>query len=74
MFENVVLPGTAFVELALAAGREVGCEALEELTLQAPLLLAPEGAVQVQVTVGEADGGGGAVSWGLLAAWEDTVR
>nr|QOU09225.1 type I PKS [Streptomyces sp.] len=36
---QVLLPGTAFVELALAAGREFGCEHLVELTLQTPLPL-----------------------------------
>ena len=34
------LPGTAFVELALRAGDEVGADRLEELTLQAPLVAA----------------------------------
>ncbi len=55
---NVLLPGTAFVELAVRAGDQVGCDVLEELTLQAPLILPPGGSVQVQVTVGEADGEG----------------
>ncbi len=50
---TVLLPGTAFVELALRAGREVGCERLGELTLQAPLVLPEQGAVQLQVRVGE---------------------
>jgi len=47
----VILPGTAFVEMALRAGREVGCELLEELTLQAPLLLPESGGVALQVSV-----------------------
>ena len=42
---TVLLPGTAFVELALRAGEEVGCELLEELTLEAPLVLPEQGAV-----------------------------
>ncbi|MBL1102878.1 polyketide synthase dehydratase domain-containing protein, partial [Streptomyces coffeae] len=50
----VLLPGTAFVELAVRAGDEVGCERIEELTLSAPLMLPEHGAVQVQVGVGEA--------------------
>ncbi|MDN3057227.1 SDR family NAD(P)-dependent oxidoreductase [Streptomyces sp. SRF1] len=54
---SVLLPGTAFVELALRAGDEVGCDAVEELTLYAPLVFPAAGAVQVQVVVGEmADG------------------
>ncbi|HSS03783.1 MAG TPA: SDR family NAD(P)-dependent oxidoreductase, partial [Solirubrobacterales bacterium] len=52
-FETPLLSGTAFVEIALRAGREVGCELLEELTLQAPLILPEAGGVQLQVSVGE---------------------
>ncbi len=33
----VLLPGTALLELALHAGRRVGCERVRELTLEAPL-------------------------------------
>ncbi|MFI1801964.1 type I polyketide synthase, partial [Streptomyces sp. NPDC020379] len=49
---RVVVPGTAFVELALRAADAAGCQGLEELTLQAPLVLPESGAVQVQVVVG----------------------
>ncbi|MCX4743061.1 SDR family NAD(P)-dependent oxidoreductase [Streptomyces antibioticus] len=49
----VLLPGTAFVELAVRAGDEVGCETVEELTLQAPLTLPEQGGVRLRVTVGE---------------------
>ncbi|KJY41015.1 hypothetical protein VR41_14130, partial [Streptomyces sp. NRRL B-1568] len=55
---RVLLPGTAFVELAIRAGDEVGCDRIEELTLAAPLVLPEQGAVQVQVRVGIADGDG----------------
>ncbi|MFE2183813.1 type I polyketide synthase [Streptomyces sp. NPDC059455] len=48
---RVVLPGTAFVELALRAGDAAGCDRLEELTLETPLVLPEEGAVQVQLVV-----------------------
>ncbi|WP_456302580.1 type I polyketide synthase, partial [Streptomyces tendae] len=54
----VLVPGTGLVELAVRAGDEVGCGLVEELTLQAPLVLPPEGAVQVQVVVGAADDAG----------------
>jgi acyl transferase domain-containing protein/acyl carrier protein len=54
----VILPGTALVELALAAGRHTGAPVLEELVLEAPLVLPDTAAVQVQVTVGEADADG----------------
>ncbi|BET46713.1 type I polyketide synthase [Kitasatospora aureofaciens] len=54
---TVLIPGTALVELALRAGEEVGCDTVEELTLQAPLVLPATGAraVQVQIVVGEPD-------------------
>ncbi|MFF8659813.1 SDR family NAD(P)-dependent oxidoreductase, partial [Streptomyces huasconensis] len=52
---SVLLPGTAFVELALRAGQHVGCGRIRDLTLESPLVLAPEGAVQIQVGVGPAD-------------------
>jgi acyl transferase domain-containing protein len=51
----VVLPGTAMVELALRAAEEVGCGSVEELTLEAPLVLPEDGDVQLQLTVGGAD-------------------
>ncbi|MEH0554901.1 SDR family NAD(P)-dependent oxidoreductase [Streptomyces sp. B21-101] len=55
---TVLLPGTAFVEMALRAGDEAGCDVLDELTLQAPLLL-PEGtAVRLRVEVGQPDEAG----------------
>ncbi|MDH6117463.1 acyl transferase domain-containing protein/D-arabinose 1-dehydrogenase-like Zn-dependent alcohol dehydrogenase/acyl carrier protein [Kitasatospora sp. GAS204A] len=55
---SVLLPGTAFVELAIRAGDHVGCHQLAELTLQAPLVLPEHGAVQIQLAVGEADATG----------------
>ncbi len=58
VLDTVLLPGTGFLELVLAAGRAVGCGGVEELTLQAPLVLIPDGAVQLQVAVGEPDGDG----------------
>ncbi|MFJ5264998.1 SDR family NAD(P)-dependent oxidoreductase [Streptomyces sp. NPDC088387] len=51
----VLLPGTAFVELAVRAGDEVGCGRVEELTLQTPLVLPEELSVRIQVVVGEPD-------------------
>ncbi|UUY52495.1 SDR family NAD(P)-dependent oxidoreductase (plasmid) [Streptomyces yangpuensis] len=55
---SVLFPGTGFVELAVRAGDQVGCDVLEELTLEAPLVLPEHGAVQVQVAVAAADGSG----------------
>ncbi|WP_086845352.1 type I polyketide synthase [Amycolatopsis kentuckyensis] len=53
-----LVPGTALVELALHAGAEAGCERLEELILQEPLVLPGEGALQLQITVGSPDTAG----------------
>ncbi|MEV0643417.1 SDR family NAD(P)-dependent oxidoreductase [Streptomyces sp. NPDC050619] len=52
---TVLVPGTALVELAVHAGNALGCERLEELTLQAPLILPDSGALQLQITVGSPD-------------------
>ncbi|NYV77415.1 type I polyketide synthase, partial [Streptomyces sp. UH6] len=51
VFGTVLLPGTAFVELALHAGDRLGCGSLDDLTLEAPLVLPEHGAVAVQVMV-----------------------
>ncbi|MFB7636776.1 SDR family NAD(P)-dependent oxidoreductase, partial [Streptomyces sp. NPDC056149] len=60
---SVVLPGTAFVELAVRAGDQVGCDVVEELTLEAPLVLPETGGVAVQVSVeGEDESGRRVVS------------
>ncbi|WP_229874287.1 type I polyketide synthase, partial [Streptomyces cirratus] len=56
--DSVVFPGTGFVELAVRAGDQVGCESLEELMLQSPLVLPERGAVALQVEVGAADATG----------------
>ncbi|MGP3970984.1 type I polyketide synthase [Streptomyces sp. 6N223] len=47
----VFLPGTAFVDLAVRAGDEVGCDRVEELVLEAPLVLPEDGALQLQLVV-----------------------
>ncbi|MBZ9638788.1 SDR family NAD(P)-dependent oxidoreductase, partial [Streptomyces sp. PSKA30] len=52
---DVLLPGTAFLELALHAGDEVGCPHVEELTLETPLVLPADSAVYLQVVVGAPD-------------------
>ncbi|AOR29815.1 hypothetical protein BFF78_00780 [Streptomyces fodineus] len=54
VFESVLVPGAALVEMALTAGREVGCPVLDELVLEAPLVLEEEAARQIQVAVGQA--------------------
>ncbi len=56
VMDTVLLPGTGFIELALAAGQRVGAGVVEELTLIAPLVLDEDGAaVQLQVTVADPD-------------------
>ncbi|MDX3119531.1 type I polyketide synthase, partial [Streptomyces scabiei] len=55
---TVLLPGTALVELAVRAGDEVGTSTLRELVIEAPLVVPDEGAVRVQVSVGEETGSG----------------
>jgi acyl transferase domain-containing protein/D-arabinose 1-dehydrogenase-like Zn-dependent alcohol dehydrogenase len=55
---SVLVPGTAFVEMALHAGARAGCPAVEELALQTPLALAEGSAVELQLAVGEADEAG----------------
>ncbi|MFK4273314.1 type I polyketide synthase, partial [Streptomyces milbemycinicus] len=51
----VLLPGTAFVELAVRAGDQAGCDLVEELTLEAPLVLPERGGVRLQVAVSAQD-------------------
>src|ERR1035441_899474 len=55
---TVLLPGTAFVEMAAWAGEAAGCGRIEELALETPLVLPADGAVQIQVVVGGPDAGG----------------
>ena len=57
---TALLPGVAFLEMAAHAGRRLGCELVEELTLAAPLLLPAEAAdgVQLRLLVGPPDEAG----------------
>ncbi|WP_279510046.1 type I polyketide synthase, partial [Actinomadura sp. 7K507] len=48
---TVPLPGTAFVELALHAGERTGCPTIEELTIEAPLVVPERGGIALQVLV-----------------------
>ena len=52
---TVLLPGTAFVEMATTAAARAGCERLDELTLATPLILPPGEALRLQITVGGPD-------------------
>jgi len=48
---EALVPGTALLELALRAAEQAGCERVEELTLEAPLVVPAEGGVDLQVSV-----------------------
>ncbi|MFE3497595.1 type I polyketide synthase, partial [Streptomyces sp. NPDC059175] len=55
---RVILPATAYLDLAVSAGDRTGCDHLAELTLEAPLVLPEHGAVQLQVAVSAPDDAG----------------
>ncbi len=56
--DTVILPGTAYLELALRAADEAGLDRVEELTLEQPLVLSGDAETQLQVLVGAADESG----------------
>ncbi|MEU4254287.1 beta-ketoacyl synthase N-terminal-like domain-containing protein, partial [Amycolatopsis sp. NPDC026612] len=56
--DTILLPGTAFLELAVQAGDRVGCGTVEELTLETPLTLPAAGTRTLQVGVGAAGDSG----------------
>jgi polyene macrolide polyketide synthase len=51
----VLFPGTGFLELAIRAGDETGCDVVEELTLGVPLVFAGRDAVELQLRAGPPD-------------------
>ncbi|MGW7324887.1 SDR family NAD(P)-dependent oxidoreductase [Streptomyces sp. NPDC054845] len=55
---RTLLPGTAFAELALHAAAATGSPGLEELGLEAPLVLPGRGGVRIQVRVAAPDESG----------------
>ncbi len=56
VMDTVLFPGTGFLEMALAATERVGAGSIEELVLEAPLLLGDgAGACQIQLSVSEVD-------------------
>ena len=55
---RVIVPATVFVEMAVRAGDEVGCGAVDDLVMLSPLALPGTTGVRVQVVVGEGDGSG----------------
>ncbi|MEU1689918.1 SDR family NAD(P)-dependent oxidoreductase [Micromonospora sp. NPDC005707] len=53
---TTLLPGTAYVDLALHAGHHTGHPHLDDLTIEAPLTLDPDTTRHLQVELGAADG------------------
>nr|AXL05707.1 polyketide synthase [uncultured bacterium] len=51
----VIVPGTGLVELAVRAGDEAGCSVLDELVIEAPLVVPRRGGVRVQVALSGPD-------------------
>ena len=51
---SVLLPATAFVEMAVRAGDQVGCKVLDELVIEAPLAFPGKAGVHVQILLGGA--------------------
>nr|ADM46359.1 polyketide synthase [Streptomyces sp. CS] len=68
----VLVPGTGLVELAVRAGDEVGCGVLDELVIEAPLVVPEQGAVRVQVAVGGPEDNG-LRTVAVYSAREDTA-
>jgi len=58
VLDEVILPGTAWLEFALRAGAAANCPTVEELTLERPLVLPEDGAATVQLRVGAPDSAG----------------
>ncbi|MER6531766.1 type I polyketide synthase, partial [Streptomyces sp. NPDC001508] len=56
--DHMLLPGSAFIDLILGAGAVCGNDAIEDLTLEAPLLLPEDGAVDLRLSVHAPDAAG----------------
>ncbi len=58
VMDTILLPGTAFAELALHAAIRSGCDHVVELALHTALVIPDEGAVDLQIAVGAPDESG----------------
>ncbi|CDR05015.1 modular polyketide synthase [Streptomyces iranensis] len=58
VLKTVLVPGTVLVEMVVRAADRVGCGRVDDLALEAPLILTDEGGVQLQVVVEEPDESG----------------
>ncbi|HEX3784562.1 MAG TPA: beta-ketoacyl synthase N-terminal-like domain-containing protein [Pseudonocardiaceae bacterium] len=56
--DTVILPGTAFVDMALHAGRSVGLGRVEELVIETPLPIPDSHGVDLQLAVADRDESG----------------
>ncbi|MDQ0681258.1 acyl transferase domain-containing protein [Streptomyces achromogenes] len=54
----VLLPGTVFLEFALAAADHAGCDSVAELTVESPLVMPDRAAVRLQAAVSRPDAEG----------------
>ncbi|WP_189244236.1 SDR family NAD(P)-dependent oxidoreductase, partial [Planobispora rosea] len=52
---SVVVPGAAIVDMALWAADHIGCAVIDELIMEAPLVLPEDGAIHIRITVGSLD-------------------
>ncbi|MEV1043507.1 polyketide synthase dehydratase domain-containing protein, partial [Streptomyces sp. NPDC050204] len=71
---TTLVPGTALVDLALHAGEYVECGSLDELTLEAPLVLSERIDTQVQVVVGAPDDESGRRALTVYSRSSDDTR
>jgi acyl transferase domain-containing protein/acyl carrier protein len=55
---QILVPGTALADMAVRAGEEAGSSRVEELLIEAPLVVPVRGAVRIQLTVEAADEAG----------------
>ncbi|WP_236584405.1 type I polyketide synthase [Streptomyces sp. MBT53] len=51
VLDRILVPGTALVELTVRAADETGWDTVDELVIEAPLVLPATGAAQIQVSV-----------------------
>ncbi|WP_246144698.1 type I polyketide synthase [Actinacidiphila oryziradicis] len=66
----VILPGSGLVEMAVRAGDELGCGTLDELAIEAPLIIPDQHGVRVHLTAG-APGPDGSRSIEIFSQRED---
>ncbi|MET7943991.1 type I polyketide synthase [Streptomyces sp. NPDC005302] len=55
VFGAAVVPATAYLDLALSVGEHLGCPAVEELSLEIPLVLPDPGEIRIRLVAGTPD-------------------